>query len=109
MDKDFLNKNYTATPVIIKFQSAGKNPTLQWVRIHHQQSGFNKKKPFLVRSRELKSYTSMSKDLSQKKLIRTAGKYQIPIRWQISYSSVGTESLSLIRFQQKRFLRDPGT
>ena len=98
MDKDFLNKNYTTTPVIIKFQSAGKNPTLQWVRIHHHQSGFNKKKTFLVRSRDLKSYTSMSKDLLNKKLHRTAGDYQIKICRQKFYSPMGMDSLSSIRF-----------
>jgi len=33
----------------------------------------------------------MGKDLPNKKLHRTAGNYQIPIRWQKSYSSMGTD------------------
>ena len=50
----------------------------------------------------------MGKDLPNKKLHRTAGNYPNPIRWQKSYSSMGTDLLSSIRFQQKKVFAGSG-
>ena len=70
MCKDLLKEKlyYTAPPVTIKHQSAVKNPTLQCVWIHYHQSGFNKKKNFLLGFGNSNLALHWAKEVSNKKI-----------------------------------------